>query len=279
MESATDNLPRAVTEAAAIPTHLSNAIPAYRSCAASTGTTEGGQSQSVSPPASMGICGPRSPSAPRRGQAASRTVAPPGAVTRDRSQGRGHERGTRLTDDGVDAASQELGADCEEQAELQSLTADLVDDLDLSELFSLTAEELGEVQNGAAVGQLSLEGFLAPRGGWGGSETPVRRGIRVGTANGLVVTSLKRSSGSSGSDHHVSQRLAFAADMSNGTRPTPQMLRTAQQIAAAMGYRWPANGYIQTATTSRGYRAQLIYNSSVVPNHRNHVHFGVKKVR
>ena len=60
--------------------------------------------------------------------------------------------------------------------------------------------------------------------------------------------------------------------------PGNQFLTT-RQIAAAMGYAWPANGNLQTATTRLGYRAQLIYDSSVVSGHGNHVHFGVRKVR
>lgn len=173
------------------------------------------------------------------------------------------------------------GKECQETADLAHLSPLDDDPFDawLGELLALPTESLSAFDDGDGISGLNLESFLAPGGGWGGSETPVRRAIRVGTANGLTVTSLKRSSGNTGSDHHVSQRNAFAADMSNGVRPTPQMLRTAQQIAAAMGYRWPSNGYLNTATTPRGYRAQLIYNSSVVPDHHNHVHFGVKKVR
>lgn len=175
----------------------------------------------------------------------------------------------------------ESGRECAEAAELSGLSdAELdMDESALDELISLSGEALAEFADGDTIGPFTLESFLAPGGGWGGSETPVRRGIAIGARKSLVVTSMKRASGSTGSDHHVSQRNAFAADMSNGSRPTPQMLRTAQQIAAAMGYRWPTNGYINTATTSRGYRAQVIYNSSVVPGHHNHVHFGVKKVR
>ena len=47
--------------------------------------------------------------------------------------------------------------------------------------------------------------FTRPGGGFGGSEAPIRRAIRIAQRNGLVVTSLKRNSGSTGSDHHVGQ--------------------------------------------------------------------------
>ena len=175
--------------------------------------------------------------------------------------------------------TQEVGAECAEAPELAQLSEIHLNLDDLEQLLALSDADLETLTDGHTVGPLSLDSFLAPGGGWNGSEAPARRSIPVGTRNGLVVTSLKRSSGNTGSDHHVSQRSSFAVDMSNGTRPTPQMLRTAQLIAAALGYRWPANGYINTSTTSRGYRAQLIYNSSVVPNHANHVHFGVRKER
>ncbi|HST47789.1 hypothetical protein [Jatrophihabitans sp.] len=172
--------------------------------------------------------------------------------------------------------------ECAEPAGLAELTELADTDLaiaGLDEVLARSDADLEAFADGDGIGTLDLASFLAPGGGWGGSEAPARRAIPIGSRNGLVVTSLKRSTGSTGSDHHVSQRHSFAVDLSNGTAPTPQMLRTARQIAAAMGYAWPANGYLQTATTARGYRAQLIYNSSVVPDHQNHVHFGVRKVR
>ena len=158
----------------------------------------------------------------------------------------------------------------EDECEDHSAVSD-IHDLD-EELGRLPTDEKDLVA-------LGLEDFLAPGGSWEGSELPVRRAIAIGQRNGLVVTSLKRRSGNSGSDHHTSQARSFAADQSNSTGPTPAMLRTARQIAAALGYSWPANGYLTTRTSSRGYRGQLIYNSSVVPGHSNHVHFGVRKVQ
>ena len=167
--------------------------------------------------------------------------------------------------------------DCAEPAELADLQAIDLNIEGFDQLMALSDDNLEALSDGDLIGTLDLASFLAPGGGWGGSEAPARRAIPIGSRNGLTVTSLKRSSGSTGSDHHVSQRQSFAVDLSNGTAPTAQMLRTARQIAAAMGYSWPANGYIHTPRTARGYRAQLIYNSSVVPNHHNHVHFGVRK--
>jgi hypothetical protein len=173
---------------------------------------------------------------------------------------------------------EEFESECEGTAALAGLSDVEVVIPGLAELLALSDAELSALAPDAEAGVRSLESFLAPGGGWGGSEVPARRAIPIATSNGLTVTSLKRSTGSRGSDHHVSQQSSFAVDVSNGTSPTPGMLRTARQIAAAMGYGWPSNGYIQTPRTSRGYRAQLIYNSSVVPNHHNHVHFGVRRI-
>lgn len=173
-----------------------------------------------------------------------------------------------------------------ESDEASAVAVEEFDPVDLSEdleqlalVLALSDSELGAFSDGDEIGILGLESFLAPGGDWGGSRSPCERAVHIGAANGLQVTSRKRSSGNAGSDHHTSQLRSYAVDMSNGTRPTPQMLRTARQIAAAMGYAWPSNGYLQSAVTSRGYRAQLIYNSTVIPNHHNHVHFGVRAVR
>ena len=152
------------------------------------------------------------------------------------------------------------GDDCEALAEEEGAEADDADDFS-----SIDDEDEG------------LEGisqFLAPGGEWGGSEAPVRRAIKIARANALTVTSTKRSSLSTGSDHHVSQTRAFAADLSNGSSPTPQMDRTARQIAAALGHPNFRAGVL--AVTSGPVRAQLLWRTRVGGNHFNHVHFGVR---
>ena len=118
--------------------------------------------------------------------------------------------------------------------------------------------------------------FLAPGGGWGGAEAPVRRAIRIGRRNGLTVTSTKRAKLSTGSDHHVSQKRAFAADLSNGSQPTPQMDRTARRIAAALGRKGWRGGVL--TVTGHGIRAQLLWRTHVGGNHFNHVHFGCRRL-
>ena len=116
--------------------------------------------------------------------------------------------------------------------------------------------------------------FLRPGGGFGGAEAPVQRAIEIGRANGLTVTSTKRTSGSSGSDHHVSQTRSFACDLSNASSPTPQMDATAKAIATALGH---PEFHAGVLNVRRGpVRAQLIWRTDVGGNHFNHVHFGVR---
>jgi hypothetical protein len=116
--------------------------------------------------------------------------------------------------------------------------------------------------------------FLRPGGGFGGAEAPVRRAIEIGVRNGLTVTSTKRTGGSPGSDHHVSQTRSFACDLSNGSGPTPEMDATAKAIAAALGHPDFSAGVLNV--TSGGVRAQLIWRTDAGGNHFNHVHFGVR---
>jgi hypothetical protein len=126
----------------------------------------------------------------------------------------------------------------------------------------------------AALEGLSAADFLAPGGGWGGSQGPVDRAVRIGRANGLSVTSLKRAWGSPGSDHHVGQKSSYAADMSNGSSPTAQMDRTARQIAAALGRPGWSSGVLNVHSPRHRMRAQLIWRWT---GHYNHVHFGCRR--
>jgi hypothetical protein len=113
-------------------------------------------------------------------------------------------------------------------------------------------------------------------GGFGGSEAPIKRALRIGTRNGLTITSLKRPPGvaASTSDHHRDQRTSFAADMSNGSSPTPEMDRTARQIATRLGHPEFRAGNLRV--TLHGYRVQLLWRTDIGGNHFNHVHVGVR---
>lgn len=76
------------------------------------------------------------------------------------------------------------------------------------------------------------------------------------------------------SDHQGPGNLAWAADMSNGTSPTPEMDALARDLAAVFGLDWNGSGAV--SGTYKGYRVQLIYRSNVGGNHFNHVHFGIR---
>ena len=116
--------------------------------------------------------------------------------------------------------------------------------------------------------------FVTPGGGFGGTEAPILRAIKIARRHGLTVTSTKRSTLSPTSDHHVSQTKAFAADLSNGSAPTPQMDAVARRLGTLLGS--PGfEGGVLTTTIGR-LRFQLLYRTHVGGNHFNHVHIGCR---
>ncbi len=133
--------------------------------------------------------------------------------------------------DACEHVSEEGRVPSEEAEDFSSLGEEEIRALDELVRADDERRSVGAEARGLTPGQ-----FLRPGGGWGGSEASVRRAIRIATDNGLTVTSTKRSILSSGSDHHVSQKMAFAADLSNGSSPTPQMDKTARDIARALGH-------------------------------------------
>lgn len=78
------------------------------------------------------------------------------------------------------------------------------------------------------------------------------------------------------SDHQGPPNVAWAADMSNGSNPTPEMDKLARSLAQRFGIPWTGSGLVNA--THGGYRYQLIYRTTQGGNHFNHVHFGVKDV-
>lgn len=89
-------------------------------------------------------------------------------------------------------------------------------------------------------------------------------------AHSVLTTSGNRS------DHKGPPNVSWAADMSNGSAPTPQMDRLAADLAAAFGIPWSGSGLV--SHNAGGYRYQLIYRTNQGGNHFNHVHLGVKKL-
>ena len=202
------------------------------------------------------------------------------------------DAGTGMRTSDEVAAEAEAEHDCEDHAhEVLDGPGEAVDiETTLSpeeeaDLDAMLAEVFSEAEGGPEDDTETIDtapevlrragGGLGPAGGgWGGSQAPVQRAMRVGTRNGLTITSTKRSSLSTGSDHHVSQRRAYAADMSNGSKPTPQMDKTARQIAAMLGRPGWRGGFLEVYV--RNYRVQLLYRTNIGGNHFNHVHVGVK---
>ena len=154
----------------------------------------------------------------------------------------------------------------------------------------LVVDPGGEIETGANLGAWSslpdlpdeeVEGFirantdsfLEPGGSANGSETPVRRAAAIGRRNGLLVVSGTREGGSSDSDHHPSQEGSAAVDLSNYPSPSPEMERTAAQIALALGAsEWvPGEPLVREVA---GIRAQLLWR---VEGHESHVHFGCRR--
>ena len=110
--------------------------------------------------------------------------------------------------------------------------------------------------------------------------------IPIARRNGIGVTprsveqanhahSLNTTSGNR-SDHKGPPDVAWAADMSNGGSPTPQMDKLAADLARTFGISWPGSGLVNH--TDGRHRYQLIYRTNLGGNHFNHVHLGVKKL-
>lgn len=78
------------------------------------------------------------------------------------------------------------------------------------------------------------------------------------------------------SDHQGPGNVAWAADISNASHPTPQMDRFAERIAGWFGIPWGGSGLVNH--TASGYRFQLIYRTDAGGNHYNHIHIGIRKL-
>jgi hypothetical protein len=77
------------------------------------------------------------------------------------------------------------------------------------------------------------------------------------------------------SDHQGPPDVAWAADMSNGTSPTPEMDKLAETLAQTFGMPWAGSGV--TATHVAGFRVQMLYKTDIGGNHFGHVHLGVRR--
>ena len=77
------------------------------------------------------------------------------------------------------------------------------------------------------------------------------------------------------SDHQGPGEYSWAADISNGGSPTPEMDRLARTLATAFGMPWTGSGVTQVEKD--GYSVQMLYRTDVGGNHFNHVHIGIHR--
>lgn len=78
------------------------------------------------------------------------------------------------------------------------------------------------------------------------------------------------------SAHQGPPNLQWAADMSNGGSPTPEMDKLAKAIAREFGIKWSGSGLVNHSDGTYSY--QLIYRTNEGGNHFNHVHFGIRLI-
>jgi hypothetical protein len=97
-------------------------------------------------------------------------------------------------------------------------------------------------------------------------------GIHVSSAT-IAVWNARHGPTSTGlrSDHQGPPDVAWAADLSNGTSPTPQMDELARRLAHRLDIPWSGSGCVNAS--HHGYRFQMLYRTA---DHYNHVHIGIK---
>lgn len=124
-----------------------------------------------------------------------------------------------------------------------------------------------------------------PSKDWAGTHGVALPFMHLAVKNGLKVVSEKRptvrTKSGGVSDHYSGNKTAYAYDLSNGSKPTPQMDMTAAQIAKSLGVydQWKKQGEAGVLNVEKnGYRYQMLYRTNVGGNHFNHVHFGVRKL-
>lgn len=173
-------------------------------------------------------------------------------------------------DDCEDATEDVVEGRAGQADEVEGLTAD--EEAELDDLLR-EAEALAEESGDAGVAAVP-PGLGGLGGGFAGSETPIQRAIAIGRRNRLTLIRTKSPRAKSGSDHHPSQTRSFAADLSNGSNPTPEMDRTCAEIARLLGHPEFRAGVLNV--NLHGYRVQMLYRTNVGGNHFNHVHVGVR---
>ena len=134
---------------------------------------------------------------------------------------------------------------------------------------------------------------LAPHGGWGGAEGPIKSlyGYASQGVKGVNISSEKRDNknpaSGNRSDHHIGNKNAYALDIAVPGRQTPstqldtiasRLVRTLSKLDpnAKEVKGWGSKGG-SVRYTVNGVRYQVIYRSNVGGNHYNHIHIGARK--
>ncbi len=127
---------------------------------------------------------------------------------------------------------------------------------------------------------VSRPGEIHAGGGWGGTERLADRAIEIAREMGIGVSSTKRGAttsigSTSRSDHHVSQRNAFAVDL---PVTGPRGAELARKIGQAYGLTGSTVGNFNRhviEVDGERYRMQVLWG---VKDHWDHVHVGFKKL-
>ena len=169
---------------------------------------------------------------------------------------------------------EEVGCDAATEATIEGREEPVDSELKITPDEEAELDDMLKEAEARATAEAAPTGLGPLGGGLGGSDKPIKLAIRIGKRNRLVITSTKRASGATTSDHHVSQQRSSAADMSNGSSPTPQMDKTAREIATLLGHPEFRAGNLRV--NLHGYRVQLLWRTNIGGNHFNHVHVGVR---
>jgi hypothetical protein len=116
-------------------------------------------------------------------------------------------------------------------------------------------------------------------GGWGGSENVTNPAVELARRLGVQVTSTKRNStlggeSSTHSDHHVSQKNAYAVDLGvSGAKGDQLALEIAKKYGIPESNIGTSNKHVITTEDGRRFQVQLLWR---VKNHYDHIHLGVR---
>lgn len=141
--------------------------------------------------------------------------------------------------------------------------------------------EFGGVTADSSGGSEGFADLVGLSGTKGGARGMADRSARIGAQHGLGVISAHRpkATTTSGniSDHSQNDAERAARDLSNGSKPTPEMDAAVEEIARSFGQRVNGKKSVVKTFNYQGFRVQLLYRTNTGGNHFNHIHVGVRK--